>query len=128
MFAGSQWIPYRLNHRARALRHLGAKEPSCARGVWWIFLHAMQAFARDSKAAFVSLRGLSTIVFEQRSRLSQLHDTYCRMMGMQGPLSPEQIKEIRAVQPVETSGAFIVTHEYVRASVLYFVLMESYLL
>jgi hypothetical protein len=76
----------------------------------------MQAFARESKAAFVSLQDLSTNVFEQRSRLSQLLDTYCRMMGMQGPLSPEQIKEVLTVQPAETSGAFIVTHENVRAA------------
>jgi hypothetical protein len=76
----------------------------------------MQAFARKSKATFVSLQGLSTIVSEQRSRLNQLVETYCRMIGMQGPLSPEQICKILAVQPAESSGAFIVTHENVRAA------------
>jgi hypothetical protein len=69
----------------------------------------MQAFAKESKAAFVSLQGLSTFGSEQRSRLNQLVDTYCRMIGIQGPLSPEQISENRAVQPAATSGAFIVT-------------------
>jgi hypothetical protein len=34
---------------------------------------------------------------------------------MQGPLSPVQISEILAVQPAETSGAFIFTQESVKA-------------
>jgi hypothetical protein len=38
------------------------------------------------------------------------------MVAMQGPLSPEQINEILAVHPAETSGTFIVTQESVRAA------------
>ena len=103
--------------RARVRRHLDEKKPACAPGiVWWIYLHAMQAFAREAKAAFISMQGLTTIVSEQRARLDQLIDTYCRMSGMQGPLLPEQIDDIVALQPAETSGSFIVTHESVRSS------------
>jgi hypothetical protein len=106
-----------VNNRARVLRHLDTKKPSCTPNIiWWIFLHAMQSLCRESKATFVSLQGLSTIISEQHSRLNQLIDTYCRMVGMQGPLSPEQIGDIVALQPAETSGAFIVTHKNVRAA------------
>jgi hypothetical protein len=38
------------------------------------------------------------------------------MVGMQGPPSPEEILDILAAQPAETSGAFIVTHESVRTA------------
>jgi hypothetical protein len=81
------------------LKHLDAKQPFRTPNiVWWVFLHALQAFARESKAAFVSLQGLSTTVSEQCARLNQLVDTYCRMVGKQGPLSPEEKSDKEALQ------------------------------
>ncbi|PTQ27264.1 hypothetical protein MARPO_0210s0006 [Marchantia polymorpha] len=76
----------------------------------------MQAFARKLKAAFLSLQGLNTIVSQQRARLQLLIETYCRMTNMQGPISPEQIVDILAEQPADTSSAFIVSHVNVKAS------------
>jgi hypothetical protein len=111
----STWL---VSNRARVLQHLDAKKPSCTPNiVWWVFLHALQAFARESKAAFVSLQGLSTTVSEQRARLKQLVDTYCRMVGIQGPLSPEEICDILSDQPAESCGAFIVTHDSIRLAI-----------
>jgi hypothetical protein len=92
----STWL---VRYRARVLKHLDAKQPFRTPNiVWWVFLHALQAFARESKAAFVSLQGLSTTVSEQCARLNQLVDTYCRMVGKQGPLSPEEKSDKEALQ------------------------------
>ena len=113
MHSVTTWL---VDHRARVQRHLTEKQPDCAPDkVWWIFLHALQAFAGEAKVAFTSLQGLSTIVSQQKARLTRLVDTYCRMSGMQGPLEDDQIGDVIAVQPAEHCGAFVITHESVRS-------------
>lgn len=113
MYSTTHWL---VQNRDRVQRHLDDKKPNCAPDkVWWIFLHAMHAFADESRKVFTSLQGLTTLVSEQHARISGLVDTYCRMSGMQGPLSHEQIDDIVVLQPAEVSGSFIITHEHVRS-------------
>lgn len=97
MFGTTKWL---VQNRVRIQQHLNSKKPACTPDtLWWIFLHAIQAFASESKIVFTSLQGLTTIVSEQRRRLNGLIDTYCRMSGMEGPISSEQIDEITTQQP-----------------------------
>ena len=82
MSASTTWLR---KHQVHVMHHLEEKKPSCTPSKsWWIFLFAINAFALESKAVFVSLQGLTTLVTEQQSRLDGLVDTYCRMSRMQG--------------------------------------------
>jgi hypothetical protein len=52
MASVTTWL---VSNRARVLKRLDAQKPLCTPDiVWWVFLHALQAFARESKAAFIS--------------------------------------------------------------------------
>lgn len=113
MDSKAAWL---VNNHARVQRHLDGKNPACMfEKVWWVFLHALQAFAREAKATFVSLQGLTTIVSQQRATLQRLVDSYCCISGMMGPLELDQIGDIVLVQPAEKSGGLVVTHESVRS-------------
>ena len=92
------------------MQYLDDKRPSCSPDAcWWIFLHAVEAFSSESKIAFTSLQGLSTLVSEQRNLLKGLIDTYALMSGMKGLLSDDQIQEIVSQEPSVVSGAYILT-------------------
>jgi hypothetical protein len=60
--------------------HLDLKKPRCSPSKsWWVFLFSVHAVARESKAVFVSLQGQTTLVFQQRAKLSGLVDQQARI-------------------------------------------------
>jgi hypothetical protein len=73
----------------------------------------MHAVARESKAVFLSLQGLTNLVSQQRAKLSALVDTNCRMTGMTGPMTDIQLS---ALDPSETevSGRLTLTYANTR--------------
>lgn len=73
----------------RVKEYLDSKKPTCAPSAsGWGFLFAMHAFSTKVSAVLTSLQGFSTVASEQKLRLYGLVDTYYRMSGMQGPLTP----------------------------------------
>jgi hypothetical protein len=102
--------------RHRVLKHLDKKKPGCApTKTWWVFMHAVNAFAVEAHAVLSSLQGLTTLVSQQRRTLMGLIDTYCRMSGMTGPRDQVQIDAILAAEPAERSGSYVITQKQVRS-------------
>jgi hypothetical protein len=83
---------------------------------WWIFLHAIVAIVKEANIVFASLQGLTTLLVEQRVRLSHLVATYCRMCRMQGPLSADSMQMVDE-STMSSRGAFAVSHTEVRSFV-----------
>ena len=109
MHSTTKWL---VQHRLCVTEYLKDKTPLCAPdALWWIFLHAIQLFAFESKIVFISLQGLTTIVSEQRRRMSGLIDTYCQMTGMLGPLTTEQIVLRSATAPAAVSRSFFLSFD-----------------
>jgi hypothetical protein len=73
----------------------------------------VHALARESNAVCMSLQGLTTLVSQQRAKLSGLVDTYCRITGMTGPLTDNQMSALEAPE-MEVSGRFSLTHANTR--------------
>jgi hypothetical protein len=112
MYIATSWL---CSKRLRILQRLDEKRPSCApEKSWWIFLHAVNAFAMEAHNVFTLLQGLTTLVSQQQKILSGLIDTYCRMSGMAGPLQQEQIDAIISKEPAERNGIYVITHNQVR--------------
>jgi hypothetical protein len=111
MYYVSDWL---VSNIIAFTEHLELNEPHCApRKSWWLFLFSVHALARESKAVFRSLQGLTTLVSQQRGKLSGLVDTYCRMTGMTGPLTDNQMSALEASE-TELSGRFSLTHANTR--------------
>jgi hypothetical protein len=92
------------------LEHFETKKPHCTPDkTWWLFLMAVQAFARESMLVFTSMQGLTTLLSQQRAKLRSLVDTYCRMAGITGPHSDEEL-EVVDHSSAEVCGAFVLTH------------------
>jgi hypothetical protein len=63
MYIATSWL---CSKRLRILQHLDEKRPSCAQEKsWWIFLHAVNAFAMEAHNVFTSLQGLTMLVSQQ---------------------------------------------------------------
>ena len=109
MHSITKWL---VQHCLHVTEYLKENTPLCAPDtLWWIFLHAIQLFAFDSKIVFISLQGLTAIVSEQRRRMSGLIDTYCQMTGMLGPLTTEQIVLRSATAPAAVSRSFFLSFD-----------------
>jgi hypothetical protein len=77
--------------------HLELKKPRCSpRKSWCLFQFSVRAAARESKAVFVSLQGLTILVSLQIAKLLGLVDTNCRMTGMTGQLTDIQLSALDA--------------------------------
>jgi len=112
MFLSTKWLCIK---RHRLLLHLDERKPACApTKLWWVFLHAVNAFATEADLVFTALQGLTTLISQQQVLLAGLIDTYCQMSGMEGPLDEEQISAMMATEPIERSGSFVVSHGKVR--------------
>ena len=112
MLSSKNWL---VEHRSRAQHQLDQKKPGWVPSkVWWIYLHAMNDFAAEANAVFISLKGLATTVSHQRIRLTSLVGIYFQLSEMEGLLSQQQIDDIVAQQPTEQSGDFVVSHEHAR--------------
>ncbi|KAI8895523.1 hypothetical protein BC833DRAFT_567403 [Globomyces pollinis-pini] len=93
-------------------QHLIEKNPSSTPTIiWWIFLFAVNALAKKAKSVFIELQGLSTLLSQQRAKLVNLIDTYCRMTQMKGPLTFEQLNAIDR-STSEVCGSFVLSHEH----------------
>ena len=62
-------------------------------------MFVVNALSLEATIVFVSLQGITTLVSEQRQSLDGLIDTCCRMYGIKGPPSTEQLDKIVAMQP-----------------------------
>jgi hypothetical protein len=72
----------------------------------------VHALVRESKALFMSLQGLTTLVSQKRAKLSGLDDTYCRMTGMTGSLTNNQMSALEASETEVSGWIFSNTRQY----------------
>jgi hypothetical protein len=109
MHSTTKWL---VQHHLCVTEYLNHKTPLCTPNTLWrIFLCPIQVFAFESKIVFISLEGLTTIVSEQRHRMSGLIKTYCQMTGMLGPLTSEQIVSRSAKTPAAVSSSFFLSYD-----------------
>jgi hypothetical protein len=74
-----------------------------------MFRFALHAFAREPMLLFNSMQGLTTLLSQQRAKPLDVVDTYCRMTGMTGPHSDEELAIVDHPS-AEVSGRFVLTH------------------
>jgi hypothetical protein len=60
MFLLTKWLCIK---RHCLLLHLDERKPACApTKLWWVFLHAVNAFATEVNLGFTALQGLTTLI------------------------------------------------------------------
>lgn len=89
MFGVADWL---CRHGDQVRKHLKVTKPPCdPYAVWWIFLIALRAVAKEANAVFVSLQGLLTMVNQQHDRFVGLVARLCKITGARGQLPISEV-------------------------------------
>jgi hypothetical protein len=99
----------------RIQEHYRTRQPNPAiipDATWWVFLFAANALAEDASIAFTKLQGSRTLLTQQRATLNALADTYISVTGISGPMQPDYISRLSAIErsSVSKSGGYMLHH------------------
>ncbi len=71
---------------------------------------AVHSFAQEASLVFMRLQGMTTLVSQQVAELSNLWQTFCRLVGGKGPLLQSELQAM--TEAAAGSGGLISTGEF----------------
>lgn len=84
-----KWIK---TNRIRLLQYLEEKKPGSEPDMsWWVLAMALWEFTHAAEKTYHRIRGLTTMVSQQTSELSELVQTLHRISGCKGPITDDEL-------------------------------------
>ena len=97
-----KWFDF---HRVEVMDYLAAKKPAAAPPpMWWLLLAVIQSITDRAAKTSGSLEGHVTLICEQRERINELRRSVCMDVGIIGPLSENQRREMQGAGNVRLSA------------------------
>ncbi|KAH6587745.1 hypothetical protein BASA50_011136 [Batrachochytrium salamandrivorans] len=98
-------------HRIAVQAYLDEKLPSCRpSAAWWVLMMTVHSFAQEASLVFTRLQGMTTLVSQQVVELSNLSQTFCRLVGGKGPLLQSELQAM--AEAAADSGGHVATGEF----------------
>ncbi|PXF40384.1 hypothetical protein BWQ96_09902 [Gracilariopsis chorda] len=93
-------------HRIAVQAHLDDKLPPCRpSAAWWVLMMAVHSFGKEASLVFTCIQGMTTLVSQQVVELSNLSQTFCRLVGCKVPVLQSELQSM-AGGGVVTVGSF----------------------
>ncbi|KAH6561878.1 hypothetical protein BASA60_011317 [Batrachochytrium salamandrivorans] len=98
-------------HRIAVQAYLDEKLPSCRpSAAWWVLMMTVHSFAQEASLVLTRLQGMTTLVSQQVVELSNLSQTFCRLVGGKGPLLQSELQAM--AEETADSGGHVATGEF----------------
>jgi hypothetical protein len=79
-----KWL---IDKRVRLMRHFTEKKPACTPSIeWWIVVAVIYPLVQRVKATFIAVKGMNTLMCEQKSQLSKLVSDMQNRANIEGPM------------------------------------------